>query len=47
MWAQDYPHSEGTFGYTANAVQEVLDATNEAEARLILSENALRVYKLG
>lgn len=47
MWAQDYPHSEGTFGYTANALQEVLDATSEAEARLILSENALRVYKLG
>jgi predicted TIM-barrel fold metal-dependent hydrolase len=46
MWAQDYPHSEGTFGYTANALQEVLDATTEAEARLILSENAMRVYKL-
>ncbi|MBW8755672.1 MAG: amidohydrolase family protein, partial [Sphingomonadales bacterium] len=46
MWAQDYPHSEGTFGYTANALQEVLDATTEAEARLILSENALSVYKL-
>lgn len=47
MWAQDYPHSEGTFGYTAGALHEVLAATSEAEARLILSENALRVYNLG
>jgi predicted TIM-barrel fold metal-dependent hydrolase len=46
MWAQDYPHSEGTFGYTANALQEVLDATSEAEARLILGDTARRVYKL-
>jgi predicted TIM-barrel fold metal-dependent hydrolase len=47
MWAQDYPHSEGTFGYTASALQEVLDATNDAEARLILGDTARRVYKLG
>jgi predicted TIM-barrel fold metal-dependent hydrolase len=46
MWAQDYPHSEGTFGYTANALQEVLDATSEAGARLILGDTATRVYKL-
>jgi predicted TIM-barrel fold metal-dependent hydrolase len=47
MWAQDYPHSEGTFGYTANALQEVLDATNEVQARLILGDTARRIYKLG
>lgn len=46
MWAQDYPHSEGTFGYTTNAVGEVLAATSEPEARMILSENAMRVYGL-
>lgn len=47
MWAQDYPHSEGTFGYTASALQEVLDATTEAEARLILGDTARALYKLG
>jgi predicted TIM-barrel fold metal-dependent hydrolase len=46
MWAQDYPHSEGTFGYTADAIQEVLDATSEADARKILGDNALKLYRL-
>jgi predicted TIM-barrel fold metal-dependent hydrolase len=46
MWAQDYPHSEGTFGFTARAVQEVLDATTEAQARLILGETAASLYRL-
>lgn len=46
MWAQDYPHSEGTFGYTASAVREVIDATTEAQARLILGDTARRLYKL-
>jgi predicted TIM-barrel fold metal-dependent hydrolase len=46
MWAQDYPHSEGTFGFTAGALQEVLDATSEADARLILGDTASALYKL-
>ncbi len=46
MWAQDYPHGEGTFGYTAQAVQEVIAATSEAEARLILGETAASLYRL-
>ena len=46
MWAQDYPHSEGTFGYTANAFQEILDLTSEADARKILGENAIKLYGL-
>ncbi len=46
MWAQDYPHSEGTFGYTAEAIAEVLAATDEAGARLILGDTARRVYRL-
>jgi predicted TIM-barrel fold metal-dependent hydrolase len=46
MWGQDYPHSEGTFGYTANAINEIVDLTSEADARKILSENALNLYQL-
>jgi predicted TIM-barrel fold metal-dependent hydrolase len=46
MWAQDYPHSEGTFGYTASAIADVLAATDDAGARLILGDTARRIYKL-
>jgi predicted TIM-barrel fold metal-dependent hydrolase len=47
MWAQDYPHSEGTFGFTANAIQEILDVTSADDARKILGGTALKLYKLG
>jgi predicted TIM-barrel fold metal-dependent hydrolase len=46
LWGQDYPHSEGTFGYTADALQEVLDATSETDARKILGGTAAALYKL-
>jgi predicted TIM-barrel fold metal-dependent hydrolase len=46
MWAQDYPHSEGTFGYTADALQEVLEATSESDARKMLGGTAAALYKL-
>ncbi len=46
MWAQDYPHSEGTFGYTADALTEITDVVSEADARKILGETALELYKL-
>ncbi len=47
MWAQDYPHGEGTFGYTAGAVRQVIDAMPEAAARMILGGTAARLYGLG
>lgn len=46
MWAQDYPHSEGTFGYTREAVQEILDATSDDDARNILGKTAITLYQL-
>lgn len=46
MWAQDYPHGEGTFGYTADAVREVTDATTMEDARMILGDTAARLYGL-
>lgn len=46
MWAQDYPHGEGTFGYTADALGEVVEATDEAGSRLILGDTATKLYGL-
>lgn len=46
MWAQDYPHSEGTFGYTANALEEIVAATSPDDARKILGGTALSLYGL-
>jgi len=46
MWAQDYPHGEGTFGYTADALRAVIAATSEGKARLILGDTATRLYRL-
>ncbi len=47
MWAQDYPHGEGTFGYTAAALRQVIEATSEANARLILGDTATKSLPAG
>lgn len=47
MWATDYPHSEGAFGYGREAVRMVTDAVNEADARAILGGTATKVFGLG
>lgn len=47
MWASDYPHSEGSFGYGRESMKAVVDAVGEDQARLILGANARRVFKLG
>jgi predicted TIM-barrel fold metal-dependent hydrolase len=44
MWAVDYPHCEGTFGYTRNAVQAVLDRVPAVQARDILGGTAARLF---
>ncbi|HTV95164.1 MAG TPA: amidohydrolase family protein [Steroidobacteraceae bacterium] len=46
MWAQDYPHSEGTFGYTADALREITERVSEADARKILGGTAIALYRL-
>jgi predicted TIM-barrel fold metal-dependent hydrolase len=46
MWSNDYPHPEGAFGYSADAIQDVLDHTTEEQARRILGETAIELYRL-
>ena len=47
MWANDYPHTEGSFGYTWSSVQSVLDTVDSADdARMILGATAAALYQL-
>lgn len=46
MWSNDYPHPEGAFGYSADAIQDVLDFTTADQARRILGRTATELYRL-
>jgi predicted TIM-barrel fold metal-dependent hydrolase len=46
MWASDYPHSEGSFGYSRRAIQSVIDAAGSADAAKIVGRNAIDLYGL-
>jgi predicted TIM-barrel fold metal-dependent hydrolase len=46
MWASDYPHSEGSWGFGWDSVAGVLAAVGEAAGRRILGANAIELYGL-
>jgi predicted TIM-barrel fold metal-dependent hydrolase len=46
MWGADYPHSEGTFGFTWKAMESIVNKIGEPAAELVLGGNARRVFKL-
>jgi predicted TIM-barrel fold metal-dependent hydrolase len=46
MWASDYPHPEGSYGFNYSSRQVVLDATSEEVAKKILGGTAKKVFKL-
>lgn len=46
MWASDYPHSEGSFGYSRRSIQSVIDAAGSLGAARIVGGNAIGVYGL-
>ncbi|RYD92835.1 MAG: amidohydrolase, partial [Sphingomonadales bacterium] len=46
MWSNDYPHSEGGFGYGPASIQAVIDATSPEQARRIVGGTAIDLYKL-
>ncbi|MBV9994746.1 MAG: amidohydrolase [Caulobacteraceae bacterium] len=46
MWANDYPHNEGAFGYGRRSAQTVLNLLPGDQARLALGETAASLYRL-
>jgi predicted TIM-barrel fold metal-dependent hydrolase len=46
MWGTDYPHMEGTWPNTRLALRNTFARVPEEDTRLILGENAIRVYGL-
>ncbi len=45
-WGRDYPHLEGTWPHTAEAMRATFHDIPVAEARMILGTNAVRCYRL-
>lgn len=46
MWSTDYPHAEGNFGHGWSSIRQVLEATTEENAKLILGGNAITLFDL-
>ena len=46
MWASDYPHSEGSFGYSRRSIQCIIDAAGSSDAARIAGGNAMALYRL-
>jgi predicted TIM-barrel fold metal-dependent hydrolase len=45
LWGSDYPHYEGCFPYSREAMRLAYCELPEAEVRMMLGENAARLYK--
>ena len=45
MWASDYPHSEGSYGYGRQSMKTVVDMVGEEKARAILGDTAIKLFK--
>ena len=45
LWANDYPHHEGTWPHSAEAIEREMGQFTDAERAKILGENAVRLWK--
>jgi predicted TIM-barrel fold metal-dependent hydrolase len=45
LWANDYPHHEGTWPHSAEAIERTMSQLNESERARILGLNAARLFK--
>ena len=46
MWANDYPHHEGTWPHSAEAIERTMPMLDETQRAKILGLNAARFFKL-
>ncbi len=46
MWSVDYPHNEGSFGYSQDIAAELIDTLPTDQAAMILGGTAREVFKL-
>jgi predicted TIM-barrel fold metal-dependent hydrolase len=44
MWSSDYPHPEGTRGFTRSSVAAVFDALGEEDAKKVVGGNAAKLF---
>ena len=44
MWGADYPHSEGSFPYSREALRAAFGHSDPAETKLMLEDNVARIY---
>jgi predicted TIM-barrel fold metal-dependent hydrolase len=45
MWANDYPHHEGTWPHSAAAIERTMTQLSDDERARILGLNAARVFR--
>jgi predicted TIM-barrel fold metal-dependent hydrolase len=45
MWANDYPHHEGSWPHSAAAIERTMDNLDDGERAKILGLNAARVFR--
>ena len=46
MWGSDYPHSEGTYPFSREAIRIAFNGVPTDEIRLMLGETAMQLYRL-
>ena len=46
LWSADYPHNEGTAGYTETVINEIVASVSESDAKKMLGGNALALFNL-
>jgi predicted TIM-barrel fold metal-dependent hydrolase len=46
LWANDFPHHEGTWPYSAQAIERTMGGLDDAERARILGLNSARIFKL-
>jgi predicted TIM-barrel fold metal-dependent hydrolase len=45
-WANDYPHHEGTWPHSAEAIERTMPGLNDEQRAKILGLNAARFFKI-